>query len=844
MKNFEILLNKRFSASTQALTSGLDLENDYFVYINGNGGGMVNPYNVRGYLNDQRNIQITRDFFAFLTGSTSQDQALNILTSDKKLADTFNDYYQRVIISATQISSTAVIQQNLTGANSIVAYNYNHPWSGYAPNKQLTGITQEIYGAVNSTQPYNLWQEFTDEQSYYVPVYLERGTNQLARYKHEICDVFIDKQTAGFYPEFSGITSSYFGSASIANILANVVNSASTSSIFNTLASINIPASTSTTSQTGDSRIHTLLNCFVDLNLATNENVGTAAPLQKVSFQFSSYTINEGAILSVRVDLDGPSPGGIEQATINLINPVANPAIAGVDYLPFQSYPVTLSWSAGEQYKFLTFVSFQDYFIENLESFEIQISNIINLDPGNILNAKVDITDTTVLRTASIGVSSPATATQFSPGSSSITINEGDVFEVAVNLDGPAFGVEVVNVNLISSAMTISGPVGPDTNPGTLNTDYYISASSIVLSFAPGETQKKFLFSAFTDTVVETTESAFFELDNPQFCFIDSNKKVLTVFITDTTGLYKYTHINLGNIYSQFGEASQNILMRQIDPQASFFGGYNNMYINQYGHNLIIYGNTINFADYSGSYNSFHTHDSISYPISTVKLKITNTGTIQSIVNGNTILTGQTLTLTVPGNNFIITATTNSNKNTITNFYDYANYKLEIVNNYSGSSDFNGMRFYLRDLSNSFSSSTNSLLLGTYSFPGTTTVISNTTIQHKLKSTYTNVNTGRPNTGSYSSPVYVCPPVASFSYSISFSEFYAIDIEKISVMGIIFLGYDYNTSVAVGGLYNTPTTSSYDSFTFVTGATTTTCPGSNSSYNGLNYISIPFKLEP
>lgn len=180
MKSFQILLNQRFTAGTQSISSELVLDNSYYSYLIKNGGGLVNEFNVRGYLNDERNLQITNDFFAYLTGNTSTPEALNILSSDKKLSSIFNDYYQRNILTGSTVANTAIIAQNLTGTNLITEMSFLHPWFGYAPGKQLTGITKSIYNAQPAVQYRQNYSEFTTEESYYIPVYLERGTNQIA----------------------------------------------------------------------------------------------------------------------------------------------------------------------------------------------------------------------------------------------------------------------------------------------------------------------------------------------------------------------------------------------------------------------------------------------------------------------------------------------------------------------------------------------------------------------------------------------------------------------------------------------------------------------------------------
>jgi hypothetical protein len=100
MQSFQIILNRAYTSTTTSNTSGVSLVGDYYLYQNSNGGGVVNFSNVRGFLNDQKNIQITKDFFAYLTGSTTRAQTMNIVNSDQKLSNVFNDYYNRLIKSA------------------------------------------------------------------------------------------------------------------------------------------------------------------------------------------------------------------------------------------------------------------------------------------------------------------------------------------------------------------------------------------------------------------------------------------------------------------------------------------------------------------------------------------------------------------------------------------------------------------------------------------------------------------------------------------------------------------------------------------------------------------------
>ena len=203
MNSFQILLNNKFTAATTTINSTLQSNGDYLSYVNSNGGGIVNAFNVRGFLNDPRNQTLMSDFVAYLTGNTTQPEAVNILTSDQKLANVFNSYYQNVILSTSTISNTAVIDQSLTGTFATAITEYFHPWVGQSENRQLTGVTESIIGSIFNTRIQGILQEFTEEESYYIPVSLKRNFEQIPRLVYEPCDPIINKETIGFYPQYS-----------------------------------------------------------------------------------------------------------------------------------------------------------------------------------------------------------------------------------------------------------------------------------------------------------------------------------------------------------------------------------------------------------------------------------------------------------------------------------------------------------------------------------------------------------------------------------------------------------------------------------------------------------------
>lgn len=367
MKTFKVLLNKSFSIFSGSPVLYPAISNDYYAYLLSNGGGMVNNFNVRSFLSDTRNADLTKDFISFLTGNTTSPQALNILDSDAKLADVFNDYYQKVVLLSTTnnltqqstnsqnnsngseenlltldngngnsnnfgtltqeqiavlLNSTTgntnsinnsrginisqlqlqEIQKNLSAGSLTNSYFYHSPWaivnseSEFINNEDnnTLGLTQvstssggslksssstspainnlnsspiENPGAVQQnnnssagTGPSNsnlpavpglisqnqyIWQDTTSEESYYVSIFMSENFLPTASQRFEPAVESIDKQLLQFYPQFSGITSV-------------------------------------TPSTSNGTRVRTLLNSFIDLNLELNEATfyqNTAIPM-------------------------------------------------------------------------------------------------------------------------------------------------------------------------------------------------------------------------------------------------------------------------------------------------------------------------------------------------------------------------------------------------------------------------------------------------------------------------------------------------------------------------------------------------------------------------------------
>lgn len=821
MDSFQILLNNNFTAATATINSSLESNGNYLSYINSNGGGIVNAFNVRGFLNDSKNQQVTTDFFAYLTGNTTNAEAVNILSSDQKLANVFNSYYQNFVLSISTLSNTVVIDQSLTGTYTTAITEYFHPWSGDSQNQQITLIPEEILNSVFSSRTQNVVFDFTDEQSYYIPVSLNKHFRQIPRLVFEPCDSAISKETQSFYPQYSAITQPYFDTIT----------------------------STSTT-------INTLIQCFVDLNLIVGETVNSGPEISNVTFGSDFYMADEGTTLQVKVSLNKPSKNGFEEATI-ILNPFG--ATLNSDFTPLDQYPYTLLWAVGEQDKFLNFTINSDFEEEVIEPFILTLVGAINLNIGLISTTTVYIKDKTVLNYA--GIVRPFYPADNS-GVTHLIAGENNDIDFFVQLDHPAYGVETVVLEKVSVLNTINGNVGPAAHP-LLPSEYILQilppgqpgtviTLPYTISFNVGEINKSFLFFIKDNSNLEPDKTAYFQLSNQQFCKIDQSQRMLELTAKDDDGKYKYAHLNFGKIYSEFGDGLTNTEMRMIDPQTGTFGaGYPNIYVSNYSNYLIEYGKTITFKDYSN--NDVQT---VSFTAPYVKAKITNIGTIQSFINGTPVNPGQSLTVVITGNDFILGLTTNANINTLTNFYDDAKYKIELINNYTAISITTGFGiagtqapnisgfnpFKLMSTNNATQVATKTLDLGAFTIAGYVVSSGDTTYAYHLKSKYIDINTSREteiNTFGLPTGNIICPVPNSPSNNVSYSQFHNIKIENISVFGIIFLNYNqYRTA--------SNNYSKYNGFDFVdyTQVINYNCNRTTSEYSSLNYINLPFILEP
>lgn len=190
MQRHRILINLGYSAQTaNNNSSNLTSFGDYQVTnVQGLGGGIVNPSNVRGFLNDDANEIIINDFFSYLTASTTTIEFAEIYNSDQKLSDVFNNYYVSSVLSNQQ-PATAVIDGSLSGTSGVtIIQNEIYNYDGFAEQTTLQNIPNSIVDSSRALAVYSALTTYTLEQSYYIPVFITRTSKQMARLNFDSCD--------------------------------------------------------------------------------------------------------------------------------------------------------------------------------------------------------------------------------------------------------------------------------------------------------------------------------------------------------------------------------------------------------------------------------------------------------------------------------------------------------------------------------------------------------------------------------------------------------------------------------------------------------------------------------
>ena len=222
--------------------------------------------------------------------------------------------------------------------------------------------------------------------------------------------------------------------------------------------------------------IHTIEQCFVDLNMELNENVNTSFPKKTVSFRKGLYNLSEGSVDNIYVDLNSPSTLGIEELDLAYTGSNGPDAVVSQD-LAFSgtnfALPIRLSWGVGEKTKQIPFSALTDYRIENTEEFYFRLTNFINCTSSGIQNTTIRVQNVENFPFVYIQPQNAtfASATADSNGDYNLvfTMPEGSQLKLGVFLSYPSiYGLEEVDVVF--------------TNQSTKTVDYSISNPNLPLA--------------------------------------------------------------------------------------------------------------------------------------------------------------------------------------------------------------------------------------------------------------------------------------------------------------------------------------------------------------------------
>lgn len=848
MQSHKLLINQFFSKTGQTVASTLQFDNDYYAYdLQVNGGGVVNEFNVRAFLNDTRNENIINNFFGYLTANTTISEFREIYYSDNKLASVFNQFYNQTIVSGVTVT-TSVINENLVDSVPIIDYEFYHIWNGYSPFK-MSGATQDIYGGTMQTYAYPEMDTYTKEESYYLPVFIKRRTEQLSRNIFESCDNSINKSLYNQLTNFTGITivpPSFLASSTI-NIPQNFTSLNPNITFIDGATLTNhgvIPfeggpsgymcATTVFTNATKvtekSSRINSILDCFVDLNLETNENANWTFEPLPVSFTSSTYYSEEGKSVLITVGLHYISERGIEEVDV-IFSP--GPYVNSADYSSSIPPPISLTWSAGQQYKYFTVNLNNDYLEENGETIDMTFQNYANTIPGAISSSKIvfsDKTDLAEVALSGLSLQQNVPITIVGPGntfftlsaSNVVTLPEGAVYNVDVFLNKPAIGIETIDLNINAGFQ----------NSASTFFDYTVSPiipspqNKVTISFSPGQTQATYVFTVNTDSFPEQTEYINLSLSNPQYCNLDLFNSSLTIQILDNFPQSKFVALNIPDFFVGFGYNGYIGAQLRYSPGDNTLAQFNMAlrHGTQVRGGHINYTTTPNRTPVNSSYDLFSWGNSLGDLIFYAKNTTPNTAFYGTTIVGS----GQTIAIDVytaiTSSGFTVLLPTNTNLNTSTNRYEDAQWEVSFYVRYAEN------QFALRDFNNTAATGKivnlgNLNFIGGYSAQTLALLPQNTWV---LETNYSGMTTGK-NNASYTSSS--CPNYSYNGYNWSFNS---ID-ENAKIRGIYFLDNVSKTKYWYANLKKGafPMTGTCGSFSY------------NSIYvSQPSWISIPFSGLP
>jgi len=165
MQDLEVLF-KNYNLSAETINSSLSLVDGYYTYSDSIGGSVVNEFNVKDYLDDERNLSAATSYFNFLKQNSTQEEFKEIFYNNKKLSNSFNEFYRKTILTGVK-PTPAIINRELINTS---AYTY---FDNYFINDLSNTRTHKKITTMIS---------YNTGQSYYITVFVPIKKNKIGNY--------------------------------------------------------------------------------------------------------------------------------------------------------------------------------------------------------------------------------------------------------------------------------------------------------------------------------------------------------------------------------------------------------------------------------------------------------------------------------------------------------------------------------------------------------------------------------------------------------------------------------------------------------------------------------------
>jgi len=130
MQKVRIIQNPKFSGITNLDTiistgESLSFSNNYYSYITKNGGELVNDNNIKDFLDKPENSQLAEDFVSYLQENTNILEFKEIFYDNKKLSNTFNEFYKNNYVQNFNEKVSIKQSLNQTSGHTTFETNFN-----------------------------------------------------------------------------------------------------------------------------------------------------------------------------------------------------------------------------------------------------------------------------------------------------------------------------------------------------------------------------------------------------------------------------------------------------------------------------------------------------------------------------------------------------------------------------------------------------------------------------------------------------------------------------------------------------------------------------------------------